>query len=75
MANDMLILQPLATTRYVFERGYVTGDMKTPGISMAYYEVEKQQWSGGGVLTRQQVIVLRDFLDTYLTSDDSRTSA
>lgn len=64
--GDMLILQPFATTRSVFEPGHRTGDRNTPGIGIAHYGVEEQRWSGGGVLTRQHVSALRDFLNDFL---------
>ena len=66
MTGDTLVLQPLATTRYLFEAGMITGDMVQPGVCIAEYNMEEQRLTGGGVMTRQQVIALRDFLNDFI---------
>ncbi len=62
--SGSLYIDPLADTRYVFTPGMTTGDMTTPGIGIAKYNISDDILSGG-VMTRKQIIALRDFLEEW----------
>ena len=63
-SHNKLIIHPLGDTKYTFHYPVTTGDMAESSIGVSTFDIEKQVWSGG-VMTREQVFALRDFLDEW----------
>jgi hypothetical protein len=60
-----LTIHPLGDTKYVFRYPSITGEMKTPSIGITRRDIESGVWSSG-VMTQEQVIALRNFLDEWI---------
>ena len=62
------ILSPLGDIQYAFTENCKTGNMTRWGMGIERYN-DKIQTFIGGVLTREQVIELRDFLDEWVRNN------
>ena len=66
--KNVLTLKILGSTTYQFIHECKTAKMESFGIGIAYFDVERKRYMNG-VMTRDQAINLRNFLDKWISNN------